>query len=215
MGWKLTGGTSGIDADVDTTFKALRVSIRPMEVTSWISVAAKSGAATTVAAAGAIFSLRQLAATLLIIRRIGVGFVATTGFTAAQLLDYALFVARAFTVSDSGGTAIALTGSNCKHRTSLGTPTSVDCRIATTAALTAGTKTLDANALNMVAGYAPTTAGVVLTTSQNNLLSHDAGDYPLVLAINEGINVQNVSVMGAAGVGTIYVNAEFSEATAY
>ena len=215
MGWKLTGGASGIDADVDTTFKALRVSIRPAEVSGWFSVGARSGAATAVAAAGAVFSLRQLASTLLIVRRIGVGFIATTGFTAAQELAYALFVARAFTASDTGGTAIALTGSNAKMRTSLGTPTSVDARIATTAALTAGTKTLDATALAMTGGYALTTAGLVLAPSLNNLLSHDAGDYPLVLAQNEGLNVQNAILMGAAGVGTIYVNIELAEAAAY
>ena len=60
MGWKLTGGASGIDADVDTTFKALRVSIRPAEVSGWFSVGARSGAATAVAAAGAVFTISVL-----------------------------------------------------------------------------------------------------------------------------------------------------------
>lgn len=215
MGWKLTGGASGIDADVDTTFKALRISIRPAEVSGWYSVGARSGAATTVAAAGAVFSLRQLASTLLIVRRLGVGYIGTSGFTAAQELAYALVVARAFSASDTGGTAIALTGSNAKMRTSLGTPTSVDARIATTAALTAGTKTLDSTPLSITGSWAPTTAGVVLAPSLNNLLSHDAGDYPLVLAQNEGLNVQNVLVMGAGGAGTIYVSLELCESAAY
>jgi hypothetical protein len=43
MGWKLTGNTSGVDLEVDTTFKAARVSIRPAEVTGWCSVGAQSG----------------------------------------------------------------------------------------------------------------------------------------------------------------------------
>lgn len=214
MGWKLTGGASGVDADVDTTFKALRVSVRPAEVSGWFSIGAQSGNLTTAAAAGAIFSLRQIAATLLIVRRVGIGFLLTTAFTTAQRVDYGLIVARAFTASDTGGTAIAMTGSNGKMRTSLAVPTSVDVRIATTAALTAGTKSLDANHLAQQAAWAGA-VGTVLAPSQNNLLSHDTGDYPLVLAQNEGFNIQNITLMGAAGVGIAYVNTEFAEASAY
>ena len=59
-----------------------------------------------------------------IVRRVGVGLTLTTGFTAAQELRFQLQVARSWTVADSGGTAVALTGNNCKHRTSLATPTS-------------------------------------------------------------------------------------------
>jgi hypothetical protein len=214
MGWKLTGGASGIDADVDTTFKAVRVTMRPMEVTSWLSIGSQTGLLTTVAAAGAIFSLRQIAATLLIVRRLGVGFVCTTAFTTAQRVDYGAIVARAFSTSDSGGTPIALTGNNAKVRTSLGALTSVDCRIATTAALTAGTKTLDTNTVAQTGGWVGAAGGGV-APSPNNLIQHDTGDYPLVLAINEGLNVQNLTLMGAVGVGVGYINMEVAEATAY
>jgi len=216
MGWKLTGNTSNIDAEVDTTFKSLRVTIRPQEVTGWFSVGTKTGSVTTLAANGAIFSLRQIAATLLIIRRVGIGFITTTGFTTGQVLDYSLIVARAFTVSDSVGTAISITGNNVKHRTSLVTPTSIDMRVSAAAVLTAGTKTLDTNTLSVIGGFAPTTTtGVVIAPSANNLWSHDTGDYPLVLAQNEGINIQNLTLMGAAGVGTAYINIEFAEASSY
>jgi len=125
-------------------------------------------------------------------------------------------VARAFTASDTVGNAIALTGNNCKVRTSLGTLTSVDCRISAAAALTAGTKTLDTNDLGVVGGFAPTTTtGVVIAPALSNLFSDDAGDYPIILAQNEGINIMNLTAMGAAGVGTLYVNLEVAEATAY
>lgn len=213
MGWKLTGA-GGVDVEVDATFKALRISVRPMEVTGWLSIGAQTGLLTTAAAAGAIFSLRQIAATLLIIRRVGIGFICTTAFTTAQRVDYGLIVARAFTASDTGGTAIALTGNNAKMRTSLATLTSVDCRIATTAALTAGTKTMDANHLSQQGAWIGA-AGASLVPSPNNLLQHDTGDYPLILAQNEGINIQNITLMGAAGVGIAYVNAEFAEAASY
>lgn len=214
MGWKLTGGNSGVDVDVDTTFKAMRVSLRPAEVTGWNSIGAQSGAVTTAAAAGALFSLRQIASTLLIVRRVGCGFVTTTAFTTPQRVDYGLIGARAFSVSDSGGTAITVTGNNGKMRTSLATPTSIDCRIATTGALTAGTKTLDTNTMSQVAGWVGA-VGAGISPSLNNLHQHDAGDYPLVLAQNEGLNIQNITLMGAAGVGQFYANVEFAEASSY
>jgi hypothetical protein len=209
-------GNGGTIAEVDATMRSQRTSLRPMESLAWLDVAAVSGALTAAGANTAVYSFRNLSANPVIIRRVGIGFIATTGFTAAQQLNWGLKVARAFTVSDSGGTAIALTGNNCKARTSLGTLTSVDCRIAATAALTAGTKTLDTNDLGITGAYAAaTTAGNLLAPSPNNLLSHDTGDYPLVLAQNEGFNVMNLTAMGAAGVGTLYVSMECAEVTAY
>ena len=138
----------------------------------------------------------------------------TTAFTAAQAVDYGLTIARAFTASDTGGTAVAITGNNLKARTSLASPLSVDCRIATTAALGAGTKTLDANSIGVVAGWAGA-VGAGISPTPNNLLQHDPGDHPVVLAQNEGLNILNLTAMGAAGVGFFYVNLEFAEAVSY
>lgn len=207
-------GFSGVVPEVDATFRAGRVSMRPPEVLTWLSVSAQSGAMTGVAAASAVFSLRNTGTNLLMIRRIGIGAVLTTAFTTAQKLDYSIALARSFTVADSGGTAIALTGSNAKHRTSLATLTTNDCRIATTTALTAGTKTLDANRMGMVAFWGGA-IGATLNPVTDNLFSHNTGDYPLVLANNEGVNIMNETLMGATGVVALYVNIEFAEATAF
>jgi hypothetical protein len=210
---------SGVDATlltVDPAFKAARISPRPMESLAWLSVGARSGALTGAAANSAVFSFRNISANLVLVRRVGVGLTLTTGFTTAQEVAFGLMFARAFTASDTAQTAIALTGNNTKVRTALGTLTSVDCRISNTGALTAGTKTLDTNHLGVVGSYAAaTTAGAVLAPSQNNLLSQDTGDYPIVLAQNEGINIMNLVAMGAAGVGTLYVNVELAEVAAY
>lgn len=212
----IEGGISGNLAEVDATFKSQRSTLRPMEVLGWYSVGARSGALTVAGADTAVFSFRNISSNLIIVRRVGIGFIATTGFTAAQQLNWGLKVARAFTASDTGGTAIALTGSNAKVRTSLATLTSVDCRIASTGALTAGTKTLDTNDLGTIGAYAGAAlAGNMLAPAMNNLFQHDPGDYPLVLAQNEGFNVMNITAMGAAGVGTLYVNVELAEASSF
>jgi hypothetical protein len=211
-----TIGSSGNILEVDATFKASRSTVRPMECLNWYSIGTPSGALTGVAANAAVFSFRNIGANPIAVRRTGVGFIATTGFTAAQKLDYGLMVARAFSASDSGGNAVLLIGNNAKMRSSLGTVTAVDCRISAAAALTAGTKTLDTNHLAQVGGWAlAAAAGVILAPSANNLLQHDTGDYPLVLATNEGFNIMNLTAMGAAGVGSLYVNFEFAEVLTY
>ena len=57
--------------------------------------------------------------------------------------------------------------------------------------------------------------GAALSPSPNNLLSHDSGDYPLVLAQNEGFNIMNLILMGVGGVGVFYANVELAEAVGY
>lgn len=201
---------------IDATHNAARVSIRPIEVNGWFSLGAQTGLITTVAANGAIFSLRNISANLLAVRHVGIGYICTTGYTAAQKVDFGLMIARAMSTSDTGGTAIALTGNNTKHRTSLATPTTVDCRISTTAALGAGTKVLDANHLGQIGGWClAATAGVIIAPSHDNLHNlHDSG-YPILLGQNEGINIMNLTLGGAAGVGIAYVNIEFAEVVSY
>ena len=146
------------------------------------------------------------------VRRIQVGFITTTAFTTAQGLAYNLIKATGFTVSDSGGTALYTAGAN-KHRTSFTNITSApDIRISTTAALTAGTRTLEAQPMG-VAGGSSTAVGTSMPVTP--LLSHDPGDYPLILAQNEGFVITNNFAMGAAGVINLHVNIECAEATAF
>jgi hypothetical protein len=209
-----TQGTTGNVMEVDTTFKAARTSIRPPEVLGWNSLGAQSGLITGLAATNPAFAFRNASANLIMVRRVGIGFVTTTAFTAAQTVDFGLLMCRNFTVPDSGGTVIALTGNNAKHRSSLATSTNVDCRIATTASLGAGTRTLDANHIGQVAGFSGA-AGLTIPVATDNLLQHAAGDYPLVLAQNEGFEIACLTAMGAAGVGKLYVNMEFGEMVSY
>lgn len=199
-------------ADVDSTFKALRVSVRPAEVLNWNSWGGNSGALTGVAANGPVFSFRNTGANLMLVRRVQVGFVTTTAFTTAQGLAYSLIKANSFTVSDSGQTALYTAGAN-KHRNSLTNISSApDVRISNTGAITAGTRTLETVGLG-VAGGSSTAVGTGMPVTP--LLSHDTGDYPLVLAQNEGFIISNLIAMGAAGVIQLHVNVEAAEATSF
>jgi hypothetical protein len=205
-------GFGGAVQEVDSTFRAARVTIRPIELIGYYSVAGVSGALTGVAANGAVFSFRNTGSNLMLMRRVMLGFVTTTAFTTAQGLAYALIRANSFTASDTGQTSLFTAGQN-KHRNGFTNITSApDIRIANTAAITAGTRTLETNSLVVVSGGS-TALGTGITPQV--LLEQDTGDYPLVLAQNEGFVVTNLIAMGAAGVIQLNVSIEFAEATAF
>ena len=198
--------------EVDSTFRTLRVSLRPAEIIGYYSVSGASGALTGVAAAGPVYSFRNTGANLLLVRRVTIGFVVTTAFTTAQGLDYQMVRANSFTASDTGGTALFAAGQN-KHRNSFTNITSApDIRIASTAALTAGTRTLETNGMGIAGGSA---SAVGAAMSPADILEQDSGDYPLVLAQNEGFVITNGILMGAAGVIRLQVSVEYAEASSY
>lgn len=207
-------GAAGVLDEVDTTFRARRLTIRPGELLGWHSIGATSGLLVGVTGGASLFSLRNIGNTLLHVRRVGVGFRTTTAFTTPQVVDFGTAVARSFVTSDTGGTAIAIVDNNLKHSRRLETPMSVDCRIATTTALTAGTKTLDTNYLGQI-GFYSNGVGSGAELGANNLYQHDSGDHALILQQNEGINIRLLTTMGAVGVGRLAVVVEFGNLASY
>lgn len=136
-----------------------------------------------------------------------------TGF-AAGVANFSMFAARAFTASDTGGSAATLTGNNGKLKTVFATTAVSDIRISSTATLTAGTRTLDTDPLAAIMVGVPVTAnatvlpvGSVLTEPKN------AGDYPLVLATNEGFVIQ--ATVPATGTWSFSVFVEWDEYQVY
>lgn len=168
-----------------------------------------SGAITVVAAGSTLLALRNNTVAAIAVRRIGIGFITTTGFTAAQPVDFEVRIARGFTAMDTGGSTGAgwqLTNSN-KIRTDMLAFPALDVQIATVAALTPGVRTVDSNAVGIVAGFAAAvTAGVTILPEPNNIFGRRDSDIPITLLQNEGILIRNITAFGAAGVGTLYVN---------
>lgn len=213
-----SGANSTVLQTIDPTMTAAHVSVRPPEILGAYQMGLTSGALTGVAAGATVFSFRWAPATstqLCMIRRIEIGFATTTAFTTAQSLQYSMQAARQWTASDTGGTAAAFTQTNtAKLRTSM--PTSAfagggQIMIANTAANTAGTRTLDTQAMS----FAPATSNAVAATMPlTAIFQHQTGDYPLILANNEGFIINNVQAMGAAGVGNFTVNVEWMEIAA-
>jgi hypothetical protein len=215
----IQSGASGTTLlTVDPTFVAARVSDHPPEILGSYQMGLTSGLLTAVAAAGTVFSFRWNPPTttqLCMVRRVEIGFATTTAFTTAQSLQYSMQVARNWSASDTGGTAALFTQTNtAKMRTTM--PTSAfagggQIMIATTAANTAGTRTLDTQAMAFTQG---SSTAVATTLLSNPIWQHQPGDYPLILANNEGFIINNVQLMGAAGVINLVVNVEWMELAA-
>lgn len=169
------------------------------------------------AANGEVFQLRWTDATrLCLIQKIYItGLRSTTAFVAGTI-DIKATIARSWTASGTGGTALTLTGDQASLRTSMGTSLVGDARIATTAALGAGTKTLDTQDLGMITthtGAVPAVGNIALPLYEIFECDVTDGEHPVVLAQNEGIVVR--ATVPATGVWNIGVTVKWCEVTAF
>lgn len=219
-------GNSGVIADVDgTTFRALRVAARPTDygALGMYQIHMASGAiAAGMAANGETFQARWTDATrFAVIQKIEcTGVRATTAF-AAGAIDISAAIARAWSADGSGGTAATLTGNNQKLRTTMGTTLFGAIRCASTAALTGGTKTVDAQNLGGITTHSSGGTGSAtpiigsIYLPKTVLFEQDMadGEHPIVLVQNEGIVVR--ATVPATGVWNIGHTMKWAELTAF
>jgi hypothetical protein len=165
--------------------------------------------AATLAASSPLFSFRWgNTSNLCIPDFISVGVTVTGVITTAVSMPLELIIARSFTASDSGGTAVTLTTNNAKYRTSFQTSLVTDARIATTGTLTAGTRTLDAQAEAVLphATGLPIAVSLAATTLYNR-----TSLFPIVLNQDEGFIIRNQSAGPATGTFTLHVQMRWFE----
>lgn len=214
-------GSGGVVAEVDgTTFRALRVVVRPTDYGSLGSFAASHLSGTMAAGLAAnaeIFQFRWSDATrLALIHGLSIDGLAgsATAFTAGFAKIDAL-IARAWTVDGSGGTGITMTGNNQKLRTTMGASLVGAIRGSSTAALTAGTKTLDGAPV----GLSSFSIGTAVSVNYQGrvTLYGDIGSafhtHPVVLAQNEGMVAR--ATVPATGTWQFGASITWSEVVAY
>ncbi len=220
-GLPLTPVTAAI---VDPTFAALRVSTRPLEynfpgnVLGHYRASLISGAVAASGANGPIASLRWGdSSRFLVLYKIVVSAVVSAAVT-AQVTDIDAIVARAFTASDTGGTALTLTGQNQKARVTMGSSLITDLRVSTTAALGAGTRTLDAQPFSSasIGSGSPgmTTVGAASPIQELYRPDVAAGEHPLVLHQNEGVIIRTPTSI-ATGSIKFYINLMWAEVAVF
>jgi len=214
------GGASSNLVEVEPS-KASRVTDRPMDVGT--RGAYSLGVVSGVMAAGLagnaeIFQMRWIDATrIMILRsvRISAG-PGTTAFTAGPI-EFNLTLARGWTADGGAGTAVVFSTANTnKKRTdfplSLFSDTGV--RFSATAALTAGTKTLDTNRTSSITSWvssvATTAASGPFVAPGTFLWNRDTGDeYPIIFEQNEGFVVR--ATVPATGTWQYSIQVEWTE----
>jgi len=218
-------GNGGAVAEVDgTTFRALRGVNRPTDYGALGTYGYGGFTGILPAALGAnseIFQFRWTDATrFAVINEIKISAcVSTTFFAAGVPVQIDLVRATAWSAAGTGGTGIT-PAALLKKRTAMGSTlvASGDIRIATTAALGAGTKTLETLAQASLAAAGPITAslngqilapGTILWRGETS-----DGQHPFVLAQNEGFVIRSVAVP-ATGTWTASIAIDWTEVTAY
>lgn len=209
--------------EIETTHKAARFTPRPMDHGSlghyvWSGFTGILPAA--LAANSEIFQFRWASANVAVIRRVKISAsVSTTFFAAGVPVQIDLIRSSSWTVAGTGGTSIT-PGAEMRKRSTMGNSSlnAGDMRIATTAALGAGTKTLDTYPRATLAAAGPITAstnGLIIPPGTVLFEANPAnGDYPMVLAQNEGFSVRSVAVP-ATGTWTAAISVEWAELASY
>lgn len=207
MAVEIIGDTSGVVVGAgEESSKPFHVAQHPVSG-NWYRYSGFTGTIAAATGAGAeLLQFRFLSGTktyalVYEIQFTGLGIVAVA--TAAGPLGFEYLPARSWTAVGSGGTRIVTTGDNLQSRSSLPATQVNDIGIATTAALAAGTKTLDANAQgNAIGGIgtaAVTAYGSTSVVSPSYLLDADGeGRMPLVCANQEGFVIRTTHT-GPAG----------------
>ena len=179
--------------------------------------------ATIGAALGAnseLFQFRYVtgAARVALIHGISVSAAMNVAASAAALLSLRATIARAWTVAGSSGTRANLSGNNNKLRTSATTSEVNDIGMATTAALVAGTKNLDAQDFGAVS-YSALTGAITVATQgvlvpKTNIFGEFSGGglaSPLILANQEGFVIRSGIINPAGMTWALNVDVAWSE----
>lgn len=144
-----------------------------------------------------------------ILMNVDIGAVVTTAFTAGQSVDAECIIARGWTASDSGGTQI--TAANVSRARANMPPSLItDLRVCTTAALTAGTRTLDGSGFAIATIYTQNSAGGG-DTQQSVYACEAHGLHPIVFTQNEGFIIRISTAQGAAGVVKYFFAIQWAE----
>jgi len=222
----IEGGTSAVIQEVGAAAaKGAHVIVKPTDHGSLGHYSFGGFTGILPAALGAnseIFQFRWVDATrFAVIRKIRFSASVTTTFFAAGVpVQIDLVKATAWTVAGTGGTGITPAALLKLRTTGMGSTlvAAGDIRIATTAALGAGTKTLETLSLSSILAGGPITASLKGTIIEPGTILWQAelgdAEHPLILAQNEGFVIRSVAVP-ATGTWTAAVNVSWAEVTAF
>lgn len=218
-------GYSGTVAEVSgTEFRSIRTENKPMDFQGLGSYSSGGITGILPAALGANSEIMQFRwadpTRFAVIRKVRFSAaVSTTFFAAGVPIQIDLIKATAWTVQGTGGTSPTIAATlKCRTSMSSSLVANGDIRYASTAALGAGTKTLEANSLGAIVAAAPITASLTGTIVAPGTILWQAeiadGEHPIVLAQNEGLVIRSVAVP-ATGTWTAAFQVDWTEVVSY
>lgn len=223
---KGAGQNSDVSMQVDPTFQAARVSLRPLDygvlapgaIGGHYAIGTMTGLITAgIASLAQVFQVRWADATrLFILKKLLLQFSTATGFAATTVgAPVEFIVGHGSTANGSGGTALAPTSISNKMRQSMNTTAFAaggEIRIATTAALTAATgQALEAAAMASCMGADNRT---LVSTPPITLFDATGSDHPLILNTGDSMAIRTVSP-AATGTWFMSVTMEWVESVGY
>jgi hypothetical protein len=131
-----------------------------------------------------------------------------TGFTVG-LAAFDMFVCRGWTVADTGGTTDTLTVDNGNLRSAMPSSNLAELRHSSTATLTAGTRTKDAQPVDTMTFEVTAAANKPFSVAGIKLFERVGAEHPLVCANNEGFTIQ--ATVPATGTWSWWITAEWDE----
>ncbi len=208
-------GFSGTVGEVESATRAARTTVRPTDVLGSYALSTMTGTmAAGLAGAAPVFSCRWgSASNVALIRKVAISMASLgTAFTAGVgVID--MIAARSFTVADSSGTSILPTSNSQKRKTAFAATLMSDIRLSSTATLTAGTRTLDGAAMAGQMFTVSVAAQTVMLPVTNIWAPDWSGEWPLVLAQNEGFILR--ATVPATGTWQMRVDLEWSEIASF
>jgi hypothetical protein len=221
----------GVVEEIDPTFKAGRVSLRPIEYGipsnlapggKYLGHYAQVGTISAIApAANAILAAFRWADpnNFALLLRVWFSLQVVTAVTAQRLDALLMFMARAYTARDAtAATAVVIAGNAGKMRTTpmgsslMGVSGNFDVANAA-AGLSAGTKTLDTNPMGSGGLSGPSAvAGLGTGVLNTDLYKGDKqGNHPQMLGTQEGFVAQWGATALASGTITLTIGVEWAE----
>lgn len=193
--------------EVESNTKAIRSVVRSIDfgtsntlpTTSGVfAIAGKTGTmAAGLVAASSVFTFTNSVGNVFLLKKILLSaYGAGTGFTAGTG-KFDLIYARSYSVGDSGGTDLTPGGTTYLSQNRLrwtmaqsGNSGRGAIRIASTGALTAGTRTLDAQPIASLPCICSATPGTLMVSPNSPLWDERAGEFPLVFGSGDGVIIQ-------------------------
>lgn len=217
----LEGGASAILAGVaEQSAQGLHTTIKPIPygALGHYRVAVRVSIIAAQAAGSRLFTLRNAGSNVVTISCLNLRLLQTGAFTAAIEDSIDVYKCTAFSVSDTVSTVTPIVS---RKRTSMAAaPGNGEVRNVTVtgvaAGMTGGTLTKDGSPLHQL----PKFFQAAVPTTDNPFALSDVfddvnGTHPVVLAANEGIEIENRVLLGAAAGASLYIDCSYAETTAY